>query len=530
MADEQYLVANPFGEDPLYPPDYVEQAPRKNLRASVGNKDIAAGRALGSPLNDVSLYNLWDPEGRYANTPLGIVNRNLARVPDAVLGAALMGSGALSKAMGFGSDALGLDLRRSDIPDAEAMGQIADALYPLPAFRTVGILSALGVPRQAAGTAAAKVAGAVDDLHLAQFRKFQDQYVSNPSSASMQSYLNQLAGRQFYHVPDAASELELFARAQAGDPEAIRYVDRMTEFYQRGSAPDILAMPRQDVLGNSVADDFPLYITGRPNVSATELSQAAANPGYEPPLSRVLTDGASRLPTTPQYQNTSVFVDDLAALPGVGPNVGGTHYSAGRSGQSPVPEIGLSEKLSPADMEKALRHESQHGLMDADYIPQGFAGSTQEYASALAKWQIGELKRKIKQAPNKATKTALQTHLDALRNLSSGELYYRNPGEQLARIAEGDLTDMVRLTPLQTINPYFNNAPLPTRLGQGLGSIVADSRRLRDVDAFLERSARRYPELAKRLGFPGESNLEARFGYDPHQMVPLDINRSVYIP
>jgi hypothetical protein len=131
--------------------------PPGSLGARVGNEDIAAGRALALD-PDVSLYSMMDPAGRYADTLLGRFNQAVMRAPDLVLGGLLAGGGAASKAMGYGSDVLGLDLSPGDIPNTEEMGQLADALFALPASRMLGSISE-------AGGRAAAARGVVDRLN-----------------------------------------------------------------------------------------------------------------------------------------------------------------------------------------------------------------------------------------------------------------------------------------------------------------------------------------------------------------------------
>lgn len=117
--------------------------PQPSLGSRVGNEDIATGRAMALDPN-VSMYSLLDPEGRYADTLLGQFNQAVMRVPDLALGGLLAGSGALSKAAGYISDSLGLDLQPGDIPNAEEQGQLLDALYALPASRMLTGISEAG--------------------------------------------------------------------------------------------------------------------------------------------------------------------------------------------------------------------------------------------------------------------------------------------------------------------------------------------------------------------------------------------------
>jgi len=123
--------------------DTPTTTPSRSLGSRVGNEDIDAGLAMMTDA-DASLYNLLDPSGRYSNTLLGRVNRAALSPLDILLGGLTAGSGALSKGMGYASDALGLGLQPGDIPDAEEMGQIADALYALPASRMLGAASEAG--------------------------------------------------------------------------------------------------------------------------------------------------------------------------------------------------------------------------------------------------------------------------------------------------------------------------------------------------------------------------------------------------
>jgi hypothetical protein len=119
------------------PPD------ERSLGSRVGNEDIAAGVRMMTDA-DASLYNLLDPSGRYSSTLLGRINRLAVSPLDVLLGGLTAGSGVAQKGMGYASDALGLGLRPGDIPTAEEQGQLADALYALPASRMLGAISEAG--------------------------------------------------------------------------------------------------------------------------------------------------------------------------------------------------------------------------------------------------------------------------------------------------------------------------------------------------------------------------------------------------
>lgn len=168
------------GEAMATPPTVGEPAPYTppgSLGARVGNEDIAAGRALAFD-PDVSLYSTLDPEGQYADTPLGYFNQAVMRVPDLALGGLLALGGGASKALGYGSDVLGLDLQPGDIPNVEEQGQLADAMFPLPTARAVGgLLATTSAPqaRAAAALAVEPVLEAADvPISLLQQRRIPD--------------------------------------------------------------------------------------------------------------------------------------------------------------------------------------------------------------------------------------------------------------------------------------------------------------------------------------------------------------------
>jgi SAM-dependent methyltransferase len=123
-----------------YDPAADLAVPQRSLGSRVGNEDLAAGRALALD-PDASMYSLLDPEGRYADTPLGYFNQALMRAPDLALGGLLAMFGGAQKAAGYGSDLLGLGLQPGDIPNAEEASQVADALYALPTARMAGAIS-----------------------------------------------------------------------------------------------------------------------------------------------------------------------------------------------------------------------------------------------------------------------------------------------------------------------------------------------------------------------------------------------------
>ena len=133
----ELMASMPSADVAPTPPD------DRSLGSRVGNEDIAAGVRMMTDA-DASLYNLLDPSGRYSNTLLGRVNRAALSPLDMLLGGLTAGSGVAQKGMGYASDALGLDLRPGDIPTAEEQGQLADALYALPASRMLGAISEAG--------------------------------------------------------------------------------------------------------------------------------------------------------------------------------------------------------------------------------------------------------------------------------------------------------------------------------------------------------------------------------------------------
>jgi len=133
----ELMASMPSADVAPTPPD------ERSLGSRVGNEDIAAGVRMMTDA-DASLYNLLDPSGRYSSTLLGRVNRAALSPLDMLLGGLTAGSGVAQKGMGYASDALGLDLRPGDIPTAEEQGQLADALYALPASRMLGAISEAG--------------------------------------------------------------------------------------------------------------------------------------------------------------------------------------------------------------------------------------------------------------------------------------------------------------------------------------------------------------------------------------------------
>lgn len=163
----------------------------------------------------------------------------------------------------------------------------------------------------------------------------------------------------------------------------------------------------------------------------------------------------------------------------------------------------------PKDLrDKTLRHEMSHtdAMVTGSNLPRQEVGTNPEYVSQVKDdmlQSIGESMKFLKDPEERASWKALQKEL---RGLTPQELYERNPGEMLARLAEGDPTTARRLTASELLNPYITPTSLPKRAAMALGTgIFSNTSRLREMS----------PETLKPL-----------FSMDYYASAPMDLSKA----
>ena len=411
-------------------------------------------------------------------------------------------------------------------------------------------------------------------LDLQQQIQMQDFLERNqaPDAEALAWTLSNLKGQQYFAPGSSQATADLVARSQANDPVAAAYFDSLNRYVQdspvsmREGIEDygILDMPQLDSAGNPVGPSYPLYIAPDPvSVSKSEVDRLRGQPGVATaPISNVVRGGAEPLTGRySTYSRTTSEIDDE-----MGPN-SASYYPSGTgwphvvvgSGDAEAAARGVAAATDP-ELARSFVHESVHSLMDEPDIPESFAGTSVKAMSEAAKARVTELNRQIRDETDPAEKARLKAARDGLRQLTSFELYHRNPGEQIARVAEGDIYTSTRLSPSEVLNPYLSEGPFLQRLRRAAITSVTPSARMREVDRILENigespfatGLKRKLEdsgiaslagsLKRKLGFGNTSNtsptpkeqfektLERRFGRDAYFGVYTDPRRSISEP
>lgn len=178
--------------------------------------------------------------------------------------------------------------------------------------------------------------------------------------------------------------------------------------------------------------------------------------------------------------------------------------------------IRINSNNAPNEQETTLVHELNH----ADQVEAGQAaplvGANTDYMRYERKRIMGELRDRIASAPDKATAKQLKEQLAKLSKMTSYELYSNNPGEMLARLASGETSSAVRLTPKELLNPNINKKSAPNRIADAMTTSLTSELRpyMEDVN------------LAKEL-FGGPFGMGAPVKGDFHRRVPMDLDKSI---
>jgi hypothetical protein len=169
-------------------------------------------------------------------------------------------------------------------------------------------------------------------------------------------------------------------------------------------------------------------------------------------------------------------------------------------------EIRLRPGLEPEAKASTYRHERTHAdLMEGDL------GWNELGASPLSTYNLKQealdtLDDLISNTTDVTVKAEYGKLRKELSDMTSYELYSRNPGEMLARLSQGDATMAKRLTAMQLLNPYLN----PT----GIGPRLKDAA----LTALFSETRPYMDRLARALPVPI---------YDKHANVPMDMDKAV---
>lgn len=173
------------------------------------------------------------------------------------------------------------------------------------------------------------------------------------------------------------------------------------------------------------------------------------------------------------------------------------------------PAIHVNQRLPKETQERTIAHEQAHGDLNEGSIGLDELGANGALMREDRFNQLAAIDQLMKETKDPAVLSALRRHRDNLRNMTPFEMYHRNPGEMLARLAEGDTSMAVRLTPIEALNPYI-------RPGTSFAGRVGDA----TATAILSDTYPLYGALEQVLGVP-------LAGADVHALVPMDLNKAI---
>lgn len=170
-------------------------------------------------------------------------------------------------------------------------------------------------------------------------------------------------------------------------------------------------------------------------------------------------------------------------------------------------QIALNPSDSGAQRASTLTHEMTHGDLYESDIGYDESGANAKTTFDDQVKTLDILDEMIGDTTDVIEKAELTKLRDELSEMTSFELYSRNPGEMLARLSQGDATMAKRLTATQLLNPYINASGLLSRAFDAARTAALSERR-----PYMRALKRKYPSLS---------------GYDIHLDVPMDMNKAL---
>jgi hypothetical protein len=193
----------------------------------------------------------------------------------------------------------------------------------------------------------------------------------------------------------------------------------------------------------------------------------------------------------------------------------GHAYASLGPGEAPV--IGHSPRTSAAELPAIDRHEMTHVDLFMGDVPYNELGSNVASVPAARRDALDTLNRRIREADTPEERQRLMTIRDELRRASSYELYQRNPGEMLSRLAQGLPTTSRALSLTEALNPYI-------RPEAGFRQRASDTFK----QAFRgERAGIVSLPVARALDYFGVP-VDSRLYFDTHKDVPMDLSRALF--
>lgn len=112
---------------------------------------------------------------------------------------------------------------------------------------------------------------------------------------------------------------------------------------------------------------------------------------------------------------------------------------------------------NPEDLRNTRAHELAHfDLIDADVDPRE-VGSSPSLEAEIKRNRISDYENAIAQETDRNRRMELRKILQEIKQRTPVENYYNNPGEMVARLAQGDYSTIRSMSPLEHLNPYFTS-------------------------------------------------------------------------
>jgi hypothetical protein len=183
-----------------------------------------------------------------------------------------------------------------------------------------------------------------------------------------------------------------------------------------------------------------------------------------------------------------------------------------------LPQIAQSPSTDPSTRAAIDRHEMTHLDLAYGDVPWEEVGSSPTVMAGARLDALDDLNRRIRAADTPEERQRLMEQREEVRRATSFELYQRNPGEMLARLAEGDPTTSVALSLTEVLNPYIRGPDV------GFGRRTAEAV---TQGLFGERSGILSIPATRAMDYFG-APVNPRMYYDRHISVPMDLDRAIF--
>ena len=343
------------------------------------------------------------------------------------------------------------------------------------------------VPLGMAAKKRADVAGeAVDAAQKAQYERFVDRNTPD-------EFFDSALGKQFYYPSQAESDM-MDANPTPEEQEYIRN-RREAEFLEQQGLPSSTILDMTGMLPvplrTPVGEDF-----GTRMVAAMTPEEMAA----------IRPERAQNYGIVPEEVDMQTgIMGAIRKLRGKPAPYGGW-YDPGTK------QIKINKDVPEDYKSRIVEHEMTHADLDFSQLDRrgSEAGANSSEMARQKAQYLKELGRLSRSATDKDERNFFRDLQNKVRNTTAIEFYYLNPGEALARLAEGDDSRDVRLSALETFNPRLNPQSLPRRGLQSLATgLFSETNRL------MSPLQRDFPEATGTLT------------RDYYARVPMDLSKLV---